>query len=558
VGKKSKRKQSPVSASAPLPPRTRRAWKEWVCLVALLGVTALAYRPVFSADFVQFDDNYYVQDNQQLRTVDGLGKIWDPRAVERGMQYYPLVFSSFWFEYHIWGLDARGYHATNVVLHLANTVLVLLLVRSFGASPPVALASAAIFALHPTQVESVAWVTERKNVLSGFFYLLAFLSYVRHRRTGSRAAYATAVATFAAALLSKTQTLTLPLSLAVADWALQQTGQFRRMKVTHLAARLVPLLAVGAIAAMLTIQAESRHLAPPELTMVARVLVAANAAAFYVRLFLLPIGLSPMYPLWNMSVNADAWWIAVAVWPLVLTALVRWWRRLGALPTWGIAHFFLSVGPVLGLASFNYMVFSFVAEHFLYLSVIGGALALALLGERVASDTTAWSTPRVGIAAVALLALLGCTLQTHREAGYWRNNESFWLHARARNPNGFGPNWNLGLHYRRIRQPEQALPFFARATEIWPNTDFAFRRYVQTLATVRGPQHAIDACTEKLKTHPRFYAAYLERGINCERLQRFDEAMQDYARVQSLTQRGSDPWREADRGIRRIRKQGFK
>jgi protein O-mannosyl-transferase len=558
VAKKSKRRRTPTTAAAPLPSRNRRSWEEWACLAALLGVTALAYRPVFNADFVQFDDNYYVQDNQQLRTLEGLGSIWNPRAVERGMQYYPLVFSSFWVEYHLWGLDARGYHATNVVLHLANTALVLLLVRSFGVSPPATLATAAIFALHPTQVESVAWVTERKNVLSGFFYLLAFLAYVRHRRTGSRAAYAASVATFAAALLSKTQTLTLPLSIAVADWALQRTGQLRRVSVTHLAARLVPLLAVGALAALLTIQAESRHIVPPALTLVTRGLVAANAAAFYVRLFLLPIGLSPMYPLWETSANAPLWWIAVAVWPLVLGALFRWWRRLGALPTWGIVHFFLSVGPVLGLASFNYMVFSFVAEHFLYLSVIGGSLTVALLGERLASEATAWSRRRVVMAVITLLALVGCTLQTYREAGYWHNNESFWLHARARNPNGFGPNWNLGLHYRRIGQPEQALPFFERATEIWPNTDFAFRRYVQTLARVRGPQAAIETCTRKLNAHPRFYAAYLERAINRERLQRFDEALQDYARVQNLMQRGSDPWQEADRGIRRVRKQQLK
>jgi tetratricopeptide (TPR) repeat protein len=532
----------------------RRSWQEWACVVALLGVTALAYRPTFSADFVQFDDNYYVQENERLRTLDGLWQIWNPRATKLGTQYYPLVVSSFWLEYHLWGLDARGYHATNVVLHLVNTTLVLLLMRAFGVSPPVALAVAALFALHPTQVGSVAWVTERKNVLSTVFYLLTFLAYLRHRRTGSRAAYAGCLAAFAAAILSKTQTMTLPVTIALADLALQQAGRLRRMSAAAVATRLVPLLAIGAGAAMITIQAENRHIAPPALTVIERGLVATNAAAFYVRLFFAPVGLSPMYPKWELSANKPFWWIAVAVWPIVLAALFHWRRRLGPLPLWGMAHFFLSLAPVLGLVSFNFMVFSFVANHFLYLPIIGAAVTVALLGERIASGEAVWSKRRMAMAGITLLALVGCAVQTYREAEHWRNNESFWLYAHSRNPNGFGPNWNLGLHYRRIRLPEQALPFFERATEIWPDTDFAFRRYAQTLASVRGPEAATEACTSKLSTHPRFYAAYLERAIHRERLKRFDDALQDYARVKSLMRRGSDPWQEADRGSQRLQK----
>jgi protein O-mannosyl-transferase len=555
VAKKPKRTPSPAGAAAPTPAPSYGGWEPYAYVVALLALTALAYHPTFRADFVRFDDHYYVQENERLRSLDGLRTIWNPQATKVGTQYYPLLLTSFWVEYHLWGLDARGYHATNVALHLANTVLVLLLVRAFGVSPPAALATAAIFALHPAQVESVAWVTERKNILSGFFYLVAFLGYVRHRRTGSRAAYAGSLAAFAAALLSKTQTVTLPFSIAVADWALQQTGQLRRVSVKHLAARLVPLLAVGAVAAMFTIQAENRHIAPPALALVTRLLVAANAAAFYVRLFLAPVGLSPIYPRWEPSANQPLWWIAVALWPLVLAALLRWWRRLGALPTWGILHFFLSLGPVLGLVSFNFFIFSFVAEHFVYLAVIGGGLTVALLGERIASHDAPWAKRRLALAAIALLAIVGCAVQTYREAGYWHDNESFWVHTHARNPNGFGPNWNLGLHYRRIGRPEQALPFFERATEIWPDSDFAFRRYAQTVAKAHGREAAIEACTRKLSASPRFYAAYLERAINRELLQHLDEALQDYARVQNLMRRGTDPWQEAERGILRVRKQ---
>ena len=342
------------------------SWQVWAALITLLAVTALAYRPTLSADFIRFDDQYYVVENDRLRTVEGLRKIWTPWATERGTQYYPLLVSSFWVEYHLWGLDARGYHTTNLILHLVNALLVFFLARAFGTSRRVPFAVAGIFALHPVQVESVAWVTERKNVLSGFFYLLSFLGYVHHRRVGSWTAYAGCLVAFVAALLSKTQTVTLPVSLLLADWALQQTGRLPRLGIVGLGLRIGPLLALGLGAVTFTIQSEGRHITPPEFSAIERVLIAANAAAFYVRLFLAPIHLAPMYPQWKLSADGTVWWIATVVWPFILALLFRFRRALGSLPLWGIAHFYVSLAPVLGFVSFNYLIYSFVADHFLY------------------------------------------------------------------------------------------------------------------------------------------------------------------------------------------------
>jgi len=534
--------------------RQGSSWQVWACLFALLGVTALAYRPILSADFVRFDDQYYVQENKQLRTLEGLGKIWDPRAVERGMQYYPLVWSSFWLEYQLWGLDARGYHATNLVFHMANALLVFFLVRALGPSRRVAFAVAGIFALHPVQVESVAWISERKNVLSGFFYLLAFLAYVRHRRAGSAAAYAGCLAAFVAALLSKTQTVTLPISILLVDWALQHTGRLPRTSAFAVGWRIAPLLAIGVAAAVVTIQAEGQHITPPAFTIVERGLLVANAAAFYVRLFLVPAQLAPIYPTWNLSAGVPIWWIAVTVWPAVLAFLVRFRREIGPLPLWGIVHFFVCLVPILGFVSFNYMIYSFVADHFLYLALIGSGLAAALLADRVARQTTETSKRQTAVMAIGALVLVGCAFQTNRETKHWRNNEAFWAHVHSRNPNDFGPNWNLGLHYRRIGLWEEALPFFERASQIWPQSDFAFRRYAQVVSRMRGPEAAIQACNAKLAHKPRFYAAYLERGANRERLKRVDKALRDYRRVTKLTRKGSDPWKEVQRRIQRLEK----
>jgi hypothetical protein len=261
-----------------------------------------------------------------------------------------------------------------------------------------------------------------------------------------------------------------------------------------------------------------------------------------------------MYPQWKLSADSPFWWIAVVVWPFVLALLFRLRRWLGSLPLWGIAHFYVCLIPVLGFVSFNYLIYSFVADHFLYLAVIGGALTVALLAERVAWIEPATPNRRVAVTVIAVLVLVGCTLQTHQETKHWRNNEAFWLHAYSRNPNDFGPTWNLGLHYKRLGLWAEALPFFERATHTWPGSDFAFRRYAQAISKVNGPQAAVEACEAKLAQQPRFYAAYLERGINNEKLRRPDQALRDYRRVTRMMRKNSGPWQEASRRIQRLQK----
>ncbi|MGD8313778.1 MAG: hypothetical protein PVI17_03470, partial [Syntrophobacterales bacterium] len=144
----------------------------WAGLIVLL--TLLAYIPAMRGGYI-WDDNAHITDNVVLRTSDGLAKIWfDPKVLP---QYYPLVHTTFWVEYHLWQMHPFGYHLVNVVLHAFNAILLLFVLRYLRV--PGAWLAAALFALHPVHVESVAWITERKNVLSGFFYLASALAYFR-------------------------------------------------------------------------------------------------------------------------------------------------------------------------------------------------------------------------------------------------------------------------------------------------------------------------------------------------------------------------------------------
>src|SRR5437899_12551953 len=180
--------------------------------LALALLVVAAYLPVLRAGFI-WDDDAYIIANATLRTFGGLRRIWlEPGAVP---QYYPLTFTSLWLDHHLWGLQPLGYHLVNVLLHAANVILVWLVGRRLAL--PGAWFAAAVFAVHPVHVESVAWVTERKNVLSGGLYLAAFLAYLR-AADGARAAYGLALGLFVGALLPKPVPCTLPVVVLLVLW----------------------------------------------------------------------------------------------------------------------------------------------------------------------------------------------------------------------------------------------------------------------------------------------------------------------------------------------------
>ena len=506
----------------------------------LIALTLVAFLPVFDAGFVRWDDHYSVEDNAGLRDPAGLAKIWDPRA-RATPQYYPLVFSSYWLEYRLWGVDARGCHATNVAVHATAVCGALLLARRLGLGMAAAVFVAALFAVHPVQVASVAWVSERKNVLSGLFYLLAFLAYLRYRRTGERTAYAGCVLSFVAALLAKTQTVTLPLSLLLAEVALQRRALLLRVALGRVVLRLVPFVLIGVAAGGVTWWAEQEPWTR-DLPALARVLTAATAAWFYAATFVAPVRLSPVYAEWTVSVTDPRWWVAVCAWPLLLGLLRAARRHVTDLAWWGAAQFYLVLLPVLGLVSFNFLTYASVADHFMYLAVIGGAVAVAAQAEQWVGVRP---TRRRPVAALACAVVALCAVQTYREAGHWRTNETFWLHVRERDPGGFLAHFNLGKHYARVGEWAQAEASLAQAAAIRPQVAYPFRHYVQAVANAQGPQAAIAACDAKLAAMPDFAAAFLERGVARERLGQRDAALGDYLRAQYATKPGTPLWNEA-------------
>lgn len=269
----------------------------------LVGIGLAAFWPAMSAGFV-WDDDDYVTQNMALRTAEGLRDIWvRPGAVT---QYYPITYSTFWLERRLWGDDPRGFHVLNVALHLGSALLLWRVLLRLEI--PGAWWAALIWAIYPVQVESVAWVTERKNCLSGLFYFLGALAYLRSQPSGEarrgaqlRWWYALSLASFVAALLSKTAACSLPAALLLVAW--WKAGAIRRRDVID----LLPHFAVGVVLSAMTVWMEHRHVGATgsewQLSVGQRVLIAGRAITFYLATLAWPAKLAFVYPRWDVALS---------------------------------------------------------------------------------------------------------------------------------------------------------------------------------------------------------------------------------------------------------------
>ncbi|TMA38899.1 MAG: tetratricopeptide repeat protein [Deltaproteobacteria bacterium] len=415
--------------------------------LALVLLVVATYLPALRAGFI-WDDDAYVTANATLRSFDGLRRIWlEPGAVP---QYYPLTFTSLWLDYHLWGLHPLGYHLVNVLLHAANAILVWLVGRRLAL--PGAWFAAAVFAVHPVQVESVAWVTERKNVLSGALYLAAFLAYLR-AADGARVAYGLALGLFVGALLAKTVTCTLPaMLLLVLRWKRE------RVDVT----RLLPFFALGVASGLVTTWMETHHVGATgelwSLSLLERCLVAGRVLWFYAAKLVWPYPLAFIYARWH--VDAAVWW--QYLFPLaaagVVAALYVVRRRFGSGPLVAVLCYAATLAPALGFINVYPMRYSFVADHFQYLA------GLPLIALAAAAGATRLPRPReLGGAVVIALGILAW-----RQTLVYRDAETVWRDTLAKDPDSSMAHINLGLLLSDSGRGPEAIGHFREALRIDP------------------------------------------------------------------------------------------
>jgi tetratricopeptide (TPR) repeat protein len=472
----------------------------------LVAATLIVYVPALRAGFI-WDDDAHVTENPTLTSLAGLRAIWlDPTALP---QYYPLVHSTFWVERHLWGLDPLGYHLSNVLLHAANALLLWTVLEAL--SVPGAWLAAFLFALHPVHVESVAWVTERKNVLSGFFYLAAAFCCLRFyglHRSAARAQddrstrdwrwYAFGAALFLCALLSKTVTASLPVALLIVLW--WKRGRIAWRDV----APLIPLVVVGACFGLLTVWLEKHHVGvqgdPWDLTPLGRCLLAGRILWFYAGKLAWPAQLLFVYPRWRVDPSQGWTYLFPLGAAAVVAGALALRRRIGRGPLAAILFFAVTLVPALGFFNVFPMVYSWVADHFQYLASAG---PIALFAAAVATAAARLSRgPGRAVVATAALAPVFLGALTWHQCHIYKDAETLWRDTLARNPSAWMAHSNLGSILYVRGDDAQAAPHLRQALDVIPlhaNSHFTLARALMNLGRL---DEAAALCREELTVWP--------------------------------------------------------
>ncbi len=497
-------------------------WERGGLRGAVIAVLTLAaYTPALGGGFI-WDDFEYVAENPLLFSLGGLGRIWFSTETP---QYYPFVFTSFLLEEKIWGLSPFGYHLANVVLHSLNALLVWRLLDYLKI--PGAWLAGAVFALHPVHVESVAWISERKNLLSALFYLLALRSYLAFDDRGERRLYLASIALFVCALLSTSVTASLPAIILILLW-------FRGRRIDGgVVLRLAPFFIVGAASGLFTAWIEVHRVGASgegwEMNAVERVLLAGQVLWFYLGKLAWPQDLAFSYARWEVSAAQPLQYLGAGGAALAGWALWRWRDRWGRGPAAAALFYGVTLGPVLGFLNVYPMIFSWVADHFQYLASIG-PIALA-------SAAAAWvwrekaGEARWGLAAAAA-ALAALSVLTFRQGRIYASEETIWRDTIGKTPRSWLAHNNLGKILAARDLHEKALAHYRESMKYRPAKEIALNNIGNALVRLGRRREAIESYRRAASLNPRYPnplnglgRALVETGRIGEGIERLREAL---------------------------------
>jgi tetratricopeptide (TPR) repeat protein len=440
-----------------------------VVFLLLAVAVCAAFAPALRHDFVGYDDPDYVTQNPHVSTGLTAANLRWALTAAHASNWHPLTWVSHMLDVTLFGLDPAGHHLTSLLLHVANTLLLFALLRrdTTGAGPSAFVAT--VFGLHPLHVESVAWVAERKDVLSTFFWLLALLAYGAYTRRPDVRRYGIVLLLFAAGLAAKPMVVTLPLTLLLWDvWPLQrQKGASAR----RLVAEKVPLLALAALSGLVTLWAQRRGASLVGIDALPFGARLANAAVAYVRYLgktFWPSGLAAFYPPTAWSATAV---ILSATLMVAVTSLA--WRERRRRP-WiavGWTWYAVTLLPVIGLIQVGQQA---MADRYMYVPMIGLLVAIAWTLAEVA--------PSRPLAAAAVALGVALAVATWRQVHVWRDGVALWTHALAVTDGNFIAHDNLGVELDRRGRADEALEHYRATLRLKPGDRNGTRNYAAAVA----------------------------------------------------------------------------
>ena len=492
-------------------------------LAIALGLTVACiavFEPVRDHDFVYYDDPKYVTENPTvLAGLTSRGVAW---ALTTGSDanWFPLTWISHMLDVELFGTNAGGHHVTSLVLHLASTlVLFAVLLRMTGAAGRSGLV-AGLFALHPLHVESVAWVAERKDVLSTLFWMLTLSAYVWYTKKAGASRYLLVIVLFAAGLMSKAMLVTLPFVLLLLDyWPLDR----RSLSLAQLVKEKIPLLAVAIVSSIVTFVAQRSGGAVGGLDAFPLVLRIGNAFVSYVLYIgkmLWPAKLAAFYP-YPETLSGGMVLGAVAILTGISVLVIRGARKHPYVLV-GWLWYLVTLLPVIGLIQVGNQA---MADRYTYVPLIGLFIIIAWGGHDLLSR---WSARRILLPIVGTIALASCAIVARAQVHHWRNSSALWTHAlRVTNDNHLAHN-NLGLALMDEGKIDEAINQYNEALRIKPNYVTARTNLGAALSKQGKTADAVASLTEAVGRKPGFAEAQLNLGAALARQGKIDDAIARY------------------------------
>jgi protein O-mannosyl-transferase len=532
-------------------------------LLVVLAGTFAVMSPALQHGFVAWDDDVNVYENASIRVLDGEGltRIFTQPVIGN---YNPLTILTFAVEYKLFGLDPHPYHLHNIILHVLNTLLAFWLATLLGLKRPWALLVAALFGMHPMRVESVAWVTERKDVLFVFFYFVGFVAYAAHRRAPRAWKVAVVYAAFVLSLLSKIQAVSFPLALLLIDYVLHRPLDRRALleKIPYFALSL----ATGLVGLYFLRQQQS--LDTIQYGIFERVLIGCYSLMVYLAKAAFPYKLSAIYPFPKPGQIEPVFYAAPLLIAAVLWLLLRAYRRGRRSPAFGLLFFFVTVAFVLQVVSAGQ---GFITDRFTYLPYFGLFFFAATFASSSVERMPRITPVLAGVLGVYLVVLAVLTVQ---RVAVWRDTETLFTNVleqdrsvavafnnRARfyrerkdfvratadytallalTPQDAKTYVGRGRMYFEMQQYDKAMVDFTRAVELDPNNAMAHSNKGAVSCLWKQYDTALAELSRAIALDPVLKDAYSNRALLLYEMGRYEQAIADCGSYLKITRESAD------------------
>jgi len=508
------------------PPGRRDHWLVFGICTFLGAIVWLVFGQTLRHDFVNVDDTEYVLKNVEVaRGLTIEGAVWAFTHFHAS-NWHPLTWISHMLDCEIFGLSPGGHHLTNVLLHMATAICLFLVLRQMTAALWRSAFVAAVFAIHPLRVESVAWVAERKDVLSGLFFVLTIGAYCRYTRRRSHVGYAAIIVLFALGLMCKPMLVTLPFVLLILDyWPLNRVNQVGDRNFFQVPRRLLleklPLFALAGASCLVTLFAQKGVIQPfAETSFPFRMANAFISCAAYLRQLFWPSNLAALYPfpVGSIAVPGTLALILLAGISLGVFVLRRRYPYLVA----GWLWYLIMLGPVIGIVQVGIQA---RADRYTYLPQIG---LYVLLIWAVADLSLRWHYTRLVPVILALMLLPTLAFTARLQASHWRDSESLWSHAIACTSNNAAAQTNLGQAYFEKGAIDKAIAHYQSALQIDHHQVLAHSALGLALLNAGRPDESVTYLRKALEINPNFADAHYNLGNTFLQMGRANEAIAQY------------------------------